>query len=245
MQFTSLKRLGLGLVVILVVASVTWATPVIVNPSFESAPCAAPGQPPYYCTIDSNDVLLPGFGWTVNQYGIDNTSSVDWVIWNAVDGFAWAAADGTHSIDLNGITRGGISQTISGFVVGQEYTLSFALTGSPFFDLPLTDQLKQLEVFMDGVSLGNRYYDITLNDPQRTDMQWAFVNVHIPASVVANTQMVLEFKSLNDGQNDYAWGPVIDAVSITEGNIPEPGTFSLFAGAGLLALTAAIRRRRR
>src|SRR5450631_2855770 len=57
-------------------------------------------------------------GWTVTG------GSIDWI-----HGY-WPAADGTHSIDLNGNSVGGMEQTIS-TVAGQGYKMTFWISGNP------------------------------------------------------------------------------------------------------------------
>ncbi len=71
----------------------------IVNGSFEGAP-----RDPFQTLFGGSTAIE---GWTVGGH------SVDWI------GNHWQAAEGGHSIDLNGSGQGAIAQLLTGLIVGR------------------------------------------------------------------------------------------------------------------------------
>ncbi|MGA2793554.1 MAG: DUF642 domain-containing protein, partial [Roseiarcus sp.] len=108
-----------------IAASVAWlggASPssanLVTNGSFESGTGdAGLGG---FTTVYAGDTNIGD--WTV--FGPGNSPSVDWI-----NGY-WQAQDGTHSIDMNGNTLGGVEQTI-GTIAGRNYTMTFWMSGNP------------------------------------------------------------------------------------------------------------------
>ncbi len=87
----------------------------VVNGSFELG--TDPGGS--FLTVNAGESSITG--WTVDS------GSVDYI------GGYWAASDGLRSIDMNGLTTGSISQTITGLTIGQQYRVSFDLAGNTDF----------------------------------------------------------------------------------------------------------------
>lgn len=74
-----------------------------------------------------HDPAINGFISTVtsNVGAFDVISgNVDWI------GNYWQAAEGTHSLDMNGTSPGTISYDLS-TIMGMEYDVSFSLAGNP------------------------------------------------------------------------------------------------------------------
>ena len=85
----------------------------ITNGGFENGDLAA-GSPGYQ-TLDADASELGP--WSIS-------GSVDWI------STYWTAAEGSKSIDLNGLVPGAISQTID-TTVGKTYVVAFQLAGNP------------------------------------------------------------------------------------------------------------------
>jgi choice-of-anchor C domain-containing protein len=188
------------------------------NGSFESGIYNA--STPDFNTLSQGSTFIEG--WTVisdSTYG-----NIDWV------GTYWKAADGIRSIDLNGDTLGlggGIQQTIS-TTVGQQYKISFSMSGNP--DGGPT--LKPMIVLGVGTDLFKVPF-YTSGEATTTDMKW---NTYEFLFTAGFSSTVLKFISQTSGQ----FGPVIDNVSVSA--VPLPAA-AWMLGAGLVGLVA-IRRRR-
>src|SRR5947209_17274027 len=73
-------------------------------------------------------------GTSANLTAPDSTTIQGWsVISGTIDyiGSRWTAGDGTRCLDLSGVSAGAIRQTVTGFVPGQAYELSFLMAGNP------------------------------------------------------------------------------------------------------------------
>ena len=134
-------------VLLALVGAPLFATPVILNPSFEDG--AYPGG---FTTVGGGD---PGLlNWDVLGHSIDYIGSY------------WQASDGSRSVDLNGNGQGGVSQLVSGFTVGGQYKLSFDLSGNPD-DLPI---VKNVRLSITGQTDQLYSFDTTSHD--KTNMGW-------------------------------------------------------------------------
>jgi choice-of-anchor C domain-containing protein len=159
----------------------------------------------------------PGGGW--NTLAAGNPAIAGWEIYGAnadYIGTYWQAAEGTHSVDLNG-TQGaaGIRQTFD-TVAGREYLVRFALSGNP----DGAPTFKVLNVSTDGYS-GN--YAFSVANTSRADMQWFYFSFLFTA---ASNSSTLSFLSLTSGNH---FGPALDDVSVSVAAVPEPATLSLVA----------------
>ncbi len=184
---------------------------ILVNGSFESGPAGSG-----VLTQPTGSTAITG--WKVGGAGVDDvTSSV------------WAAAAGTHSIDLSALTAGSVSQRISGFVVGLPYRVTFLASANPFG----AAGLKKFSVSATGGVAQLYSYNLTaLNSP--TNMLYQTYTYDFIAGA---TKQTLQFAS--QVRNPY--GVVIDDVSIRA--VPEPGVWALLiAGFGMTGF--AMRRRR-
>ena len=157
-------------------------TSLIQNGSFEHG--IEPGE---WTTLKAGS---PGIdGWTIT------TGTVDIV------GALWPAADGSRSIDLDGVSFGGIAQTFK-TEKGKSYVVTFDFAGNPHGP----PQVKRMKVSAAGQS-ADFSYDI-LNKPH-TNRGWATPSFQFTAH---DTETTLEFDSL-DTVNGY-FGPVIDNVIV-------------------------------
>jgi choice-of-anchor C domain-containing protein len=182
----------------------------IVNGGFE----AGTGDTPPYATLSGGSTSITG--WTVTG------GSVDWI-----NGY-WNASEGTHSLDLNGLDVGGITQTIA-TVAGQTYNLSFDLSANPDLSGPRSIL----------VSAGNASQTFTFAGPSSLGaMNW---QSNLFQFVATGSTTALSFDSAS--VDNCCWGPALDNVAITGVAVPEPATWTMaILGFGMLG--AAVRRRK-
>lgn len=167
----------------------------LVNGSFELGPNSNSNNIPVGSTVIS--------GWIVTRAPIDNEVST---------AGGWQAADGTHSLDLNGSPGvGGIAQTF-GTVSGQQYQVTFSLAGNP-----TTARITSL-----GVEAAGQSAAFSFNTTGKTlfNMGWVTKSWTFAATDSATT---LEFFSTDT--IDANIGPALDNVSVA--SVPEPGTITL------------------
>lgn len=153
-------------------------------------------------------------GWVVTGSNIDYLGSY------------WVAADGTFSLDLNGVDQGGIAQTFD-TVPGQPYLVTFVLAGNPDAGGPV----KSIQVQASGGSASTYSFDTTGHSV--TSMGWTGQTYTFTAT---STSTTLGFSSLETG----AGGPALDNVVVaplvpTGGNVYTVPTLSTWAGLLLLA----------
>jgi choice-of-anchor C domain-containing protein len=155
--------------------------------------------------------------WTVTQGSVDLIGSY------------WAAPGG-QSVDLDGNSVGGISQSLS--IGPGSYQLSFWLSGNPDGG----DPLKQLGVTV-GDKVNSPFAFTTGSNSRPNSMGFIFETL----SFNATGSTTLIFNSLD--KDPSAFGPVIADVAVTA--VPEPSTWAMmilgFLGVGL----AAYRRERK
>ena len=149
--------------------------------------------------FEPNATNIPG--WTTGA-----TGTVDW-IYNY-----WPAEQGSYSLDLNGSNNstgtyaGSVSQTFD-TVAGQEYFVSFWMSGNPYPNGPTT---KTMTVQATGGAVQSYSYDILANGTTLTDMHWVDMGYTFTASGSSTT---LTFASTTAGTS-YA-GPALDNVTVT------------------------------
>lgn len=175
-------------------------------------------------------------GWVVTQ------NNIDW------DSAFWQAADGTHSLDLNGnLGPGGLSQTIS-TIIGKNYTLSFAMAGNPNLckEISVTacpDILMSLTAFAGPASADFNFNVLPSYDV--ANMHWTARTFDFTANSTTTqirfaSTTVLSGSEIYDGFFDCCYGPALDNVSLIEAVaapaiLPEPSTLAIFAF-GLMAI---------
>ena len=188
-----MKKIILGIALFLFCVSPVFA--VGLNGSFENG--TDPGATFITVNVGGTDI----FNWTVDS------GSVDYI------GGLWEASNGYRSIDLNGLSQGSISQTLT-TVLGGTYNVTFDLSGNPG-SLPREDQLwsptnKVLRV-SDGVNNQDYSYDTaTEGNSYPTPMKWMTGLTY--SFVATGPSTTLTFASQIIG----AFGPVLDNVAITE-----------------------------
>jgi choice-of-anchor C domain-containing protein len=161
------------------------APSVIVNGSFEDG------------SVD------PGAG-LITALGVGDSSIAGWtVVSGDIDliGGYWQAADGARSLDLSGFQPGAIRQLLD-TEVGQEYVVTFALSGEPSSHPP---PVKSVQVSAAGVS-ADFSFD-TATGTTRDAMGWQDHTFKFVATEVTTT---LTFTSLVAGDA----GPAIDNVRV-------------------------------
>lgn len=176
-------------------------------------------------------------GWSVVS------TNIDWV-----NGF-WQAADGTHSLDLNGnLGPSGVEQTIA-TVPGELYRLSFSFSGNPNLGTErgiAGDLLASLSVSVGPVS-NDFTFDVL---PTHTNSNMDWITESFDFTAVSNATLIqfistttLPFFPRTSGDPptpNCCYGPIIDNVSVT--NVPEPPSLAVFCFA-FTTLTLVGRRR--
>ncbi len=163
---------------------------------------------------------LPGGVWLVTKGNVDLLNSG---YWNP-------PVAGQGSVDLDGTTAGGISQTFT-TTAGQSYTVTFDLSANPEGGTVGTKGLLATA----GNYNGPFSYTLTASNGDHNML-------YEPKSFTFTAQgssTTLAFTS-TDGAGSY-YGPVIGNVTVVVAPVPIPGALLLF-GPGLVGL-AAIKRR--
>ena len=210
---------------LLCVTGIAGALP-IQNGSFED-----PGASPGAITKPTGDASITG--WTVASGTIDYVGPTPPNVENPTAG--WTAAQGTSSIDLNGLAIFGAGTLVSQEFVttpGTSYEVIFALAGNPYGG----DQFKDLTVSAAGSS---ENFTFDTNGKTPTNMGWTDFSFPF---VATNNLTTLAFTSLEE---NTAFGPAIDNVRVNVASgapVPEPATLMLL-GAGLICVALFSRKR--
>jgi choice-of-anchor C domain-containing protein len=194
------------------------ADPILINGSFELGPLVGRGIEDFDIFAGETDIV----GWTVLGGGVDYMNA------------PWDVADGIHAVDLDlRNSNGGIEQAFA-TVAGQQYRVSFQLSGNPGRSGGSLPVVKQVRVSVDGFSR-DYAHDST---GQRIDLLvWDW---HEFLFVASGTSATLRFTSLTPFPNSF--GAMIDDVRVSA--VPEPGALMLLAP-GLFGLALRNRARRR
>lgn len=227
-------RIAAILVALVALVAVTAsATPIaIANPSFETCPS---------CSVSTNGFALLGTGntdltgWTVVSGDIEWSTP-----YTPTSG--WNAGDLNHSLDLNGTTAGAIQQIGFSLTPGT-YDMSFLMSGGPGGgerDVVLLVQVKS------GVNIEQQQlftYHVGASNT-RENMLWEQKNWTFVLTGTADT-LVIASQEFGSGGSGTGFGPALDMITLDlrDEGVPEPGTLSMFLGAGLLGVIAVVRRR--
>jgi len=210
-HFKLRSPLGLAVVSALTFASAAHAMPGFVNPSFEVD--ATTG----FQSVDPT-------GWTTFR-----TGAPPYLINNATYG---NTPYGQQFLAIGGIEDGAssyIEQTVSGFTVGQTYTLSFAISS----EYTSADQLRVS--FVSGSATASQVFTAP---PYPGGSQFWFTWTDESMSFVP-TASAVTFHFQGTSASDYEVG--VDNFQIS--SVPEPESYALML-AGLASLGIAARRRR-
>lgn len=179
---------------------------------------------------NGNFTSCVGCGGVFTTYGAGSTNITDWTVQShSVDLILtyWQAPPlGGNSVDLDGNAPGGISQTFSS-VIGQQYLVTFYLSGNPDSGDPTKDlRVSAASAFQD-------YSFLVTGD--KNNMGWV---AHTFLFSALATTTTLNFSSLEVGS---AFGPAIGNIDVVEA--PEPSSLLLIAMAALSLLGFGWRRR--
>jgi choice-of-anchor C domain-containing protein len=154
----------------------------IVNGSFECG--TDPGVSTTLSSVDSTSIT----GWTID------TGNIDYI------GTRWTAGDGDRCLDLNGVSAGSISQTVSCLVTGATYRLTFLLAGNP----EAGAGVKTLRLTAAGSS---QDYTFDSSGKSTSNLGWVTRTFDF---VPTSTSVVITFASQSTGFG----GPALDHVSL-------------------------------
>jgi choice-of-anchor C domain-containing protein len=166
----------------------------ITNGSFENA-AFDPGS---FTTLNNGSTDING--WTVGLGSIDYIGSY------------WQASNGSRSLDLSGVSKGSISQTIN-TIAGKEYTVKFDMAGNP------DDNLK-LKLLVASLS-GNLTEVFNFNATGTTNANMGWISNSYKFIAGPGNTTTLSFASATD----TAYGPALDNVSVSA--VPEPATWAM------------------
>jgi choice-of-anchor C domain-containing protein len=143
----------------------------------------------------------------------DTTSLDSWkVASGSIDyiGSFWQAADGSRSLDMNGIAPGSISQELT-TIAGATYSVSFSMSGNSDRSNggPTTNPSAKVLSVSAGPNSESYTYDTVIEANSRTDMKWKSMTFTF---VATGTSITLTFSSQTPG----AYGPALDNVVIVE-----------------------------
>jgi Protein of unknown function (DUF642)/PEP-CTERM motif len=170
-----------------------------------------------FVTVNAGNHFGNDGAWLVTGGSVVVGGSVDEI------GSYWPLTpNGSHSVDLDGNSPGGISQSIN-FTSAGNYALKYYLAGNPDGGSPST---KLIDVKVAGTTSNTSYTTSGGFGP------WVLETVFF--SVAAPGLETLSFQS-RDGSGPY--GPVIGEVTISA--VPEPSTWAMmilgFLGVGFMA----------
>lgn len=206
--------LALSVVSALGMVSGAQASP-FMNGSFELSSAGDPGA---FTTLTAGNTSITG--WVVGGTTIDYIGSY------------WVAADGSRSLDLNGLGVGSISQTFD-TVAGQTYRVSFAMAGNPAGG----PQFKTLASATNTTVYIPPPFDITGHT--LADLGWVTQSFTFVANASSETLTFASLTFAPSGNPTYpfAFGPALDNVAVAP--IPEASTWAMmilgFLGVGLMA----------
>lgn len=160
--------------------------PTVINGSFEiGIPTVTSVQ------LDAPDASSIS-GWKVSDGSIDY-----------IGASGWKAGDGNRSLDLSGASAGKVQQTVSGFIPGQRYRLSFLMAGNPLL-IPSLPAVKELRA-----SVGDVTQDYSFNASGLTTVNMGWTEKTLDF-VSATNSVTITFASLTPGIG----GPALDRVAI-------------------------------
>lgn len=198
----------------------------IVNGSFETGTFtgSSSGYESLGNTVGTGSTAITG--WTVTA------GNIDWIK------TYWQAADGHMSLDMDGTNPGTIQQTGIVTVIGQQYQVTFSLSGNP--DGPPLTKALHVDASVGAVS---QVFNYTIGTNTEGNMQWQTETLLFTANQTSTT---LTFTS---GDNGSPYGPALDNVSITTAGgvvsvVPEPSMFVIWSLIGVVVGTASIWRRK-
>lgn len=181
------------------------------NGSFEGGP--NPGSS--WITLTSGSTVING--WTVTA------GSIDYM------GTAWAASNGSRSIDLSGGSAGTIAQTFT-TTANTLYTVTFDYAGNPGYGAGTG--VKSTKVSVNNTAGTNQTYTFDTTGKTLANMGWESRTFTFTASAATTT---LTFESLTAG----AYGPAIDNVRLN-GNTGDTGTSTTGSATTTVTGTTAV-----
>ena len=194
-------KCGLATLVVLPVAA---SANLVTDGDFTGA-----GTPSGYATYFATSTMG---GWTVTAGSVD------------LIGTYWQGPPtGGNSVDMAGDSSGTIQQTITGLDVGQQYDLSFYLSGNP----DGAPTVKQLGVGLSIIGSTVDTFSYTIGSNSHGSMDYTLETETFTAT---GTSEVLQFQDQSSYAGTTPYGAVIGGVSLTP--VPEPTT--VVAGAMLL-----------
>jgi hypothetical protein len=190
------------------------------------AMCAAISAPASAALITNGSFESGLAGWTTSG-GLGQP--------DVISSPGWDPQDGNNLIDLNGFAPGFIAQDVS-TVVGQQYLLSFALSGN----FSNSSDSKEVVVGIDGSDTA--YFFAEPAGWATTSMLWTIIQ---HAFVATDTTTTIAFTSASDGSDaggHNSEGAALDNIQLNAqlAAVSEPGPLALL-GLGLVGV--AVRRR--
>jgi choice-of-anchor C domain-containing protein len=207
--------------VVLIFNSLTASASPFVNGSFESGLVSIGA----FTTLNAGDNTSIT-GWTVGGGDLSGANAVDYI------GTYWQPANGSRSLDLNGLAPGSISQAFD-VVSGQTYRVTFELAGNPAGG----PEFKTLDSTANLTLFSPPPFDVSATS--LSDMGWKIYSFNFTATSNTETLTFASTTTTFSGNDTYpfAFGPALDNVSVTP--VPETSTWAMmilgFCALGFLA----------
>lgn len=218
-----IRQLLLAALALFCVATLPASANLLVNPGFEQPIVTNPDQFQYYYAGDPSIT-----GWVITGNSVDVLKST-----------RWTPHEGNQSVDLTGVTAGGLYQDVA-TTVGQLYRLSFWIAGNPEFpNAGGGPFIKQAKLSWGAAAVTTLSFDVT----GKTDLNPGWVKYSFDLTATGPTTR-LQFQSLTSGFS----GVMLDDLNLIQ--VPPPGPpagvplpAAALTGVACASLAGMIRRR--
>lgn len=209
------KTLAFGIVLVLLLAGVgaVSAANLVQNPGFEIP------------DVPSGDIFIPGVQGTTMDFWNIEAGDIE-----IIDKSYWQPNSGDQSIDLTGVSKATMSQTLT-TDPSKTYKLSFMMSGNPDPGEPRTT--RTVEVYWDDALKGTYSFDIEVSGSSFSDMKWKLIE--IPNLKATSSHTTIKFKDISPTVNPCnCVGVALDDIVVDYESMAAPEFPSLFLPATMI-----------